>query len=139
MHNTVSTEGQQIILFVRIIPAYRDSGPVTVSSTQDTQKFLLLMHRITGSQESSTWESNLTLQIPTRGGDVPPLSDTITASGEDWQSYKVELNCIWSGRISITINLENPPPQIPLCNMLSHFPTESPIKMRKDKVLDSRL
>lgn len=48
------------------------------------------MQLITGSQESNTWESNLTLQIPTRGDDVPPLSDTITDSGEDLQSYKGE-------------------------------------------------
>ena len=77
-------------LFVTTFPAYRDSGPIIVSRTQDTQKFLLRLHLITGGQESSTLESNLTLQIPTRGDDVPPLSGTITDSGEELQSYKGE-------------------------------------------------
>lgn len=43
---------------------------------------------ITGSQESNNRESNLRLQIPTRGDDVPSLLDTITDSEEDLQSYK---------------------------------------------------
>lgn len=43
-------------IFVTIFPAYRDLGPITVSRTQDTQKFFLIMHLITGSQESNTWE-----------------------------------------------------------------------------------
>lgn len=50
------------------------------------------MHLITGSQAPSTWGSNLALQIPTKGGDVPPLSDTMTDPGEDLQSYYTKEN-----------------------------------------------
>lgn len=48
------------------------------------------MHLITDSQESNTWLSNLTLQIPTGRGDVQSLSEAITDPGEDLQSYKGE-------------------------------------------------
>lgn len=75
---------------VTVFPAYRDSWPIIVWRTQDTQKFLPLMHLITDSQESNTWLSNLTLQIPTGSSDVQSLSEAITDPGEDLQSYKGE-------------------------------------------------
>lgn len=45
---------------------------------------------IPGSRESSTWESNLTFQVPTRADDVPPLSDTITDTEQGLQIYRGE-------------------------------------------------